>query len=222
MKIPTLSHSLLAAYETCPRQCYEIRIAKNFVEPESQHIIWGNYVHKCLEERVGKSVPLPENTAHLEPLATYLCSLSGARYCELKLAIDDKGSSVEFFDKRAWFRGVADLLIVDGSRGSVYDYKTGKPVKDDNQLAAMALLTFAKYPQIEELVAAFLYLKYDDAVDTYFTRDQIPQLLESIRSRGSNILHSVETGTWYPKPSGLCKNHCAVVTCEYNGRRKNG
>lgn len=218
MKIPTLSYSLLNSYDVCPRQCYEVRIAKNFTEPESQHIIWGNHVHKSLELRVGKGDPLPQNVAHLEPLADFLCNLSGTKHCELKLAIDKAGNSVDFFASNAWFRGVADLLIVDGKLGSVYDYKTGKPVKDNKQLAAMALLTFANFPEIEEIVAAFLFLAYDDAAEARYRRSDFSNLLEQIRNTEKPFVDSFLNEKWYPKPSGLCKRHCPVTTCEYNGR----
>lgn len=222
MKKPlAYSYSLFNAFETCPRQCNEVRILKNFVEPETEYLRWGNYVHKCLEDRIGKRVALPENAVHLEPLCQYLESMPGDRFVELAMGITQDFEPVDFFDKSVWFRGKADLLHVNpcGTMGTVYDYKTGKPNKDSVQLADMALLTFLHYPKIETLDAAFVFLKFDDVATKRYTRDNLSVLIESLFERSSALKKALDTNTFYPRPGGLCKRHCVVTTCEYNGRK---
>jgi hypothetical protein len=215
------SYSLLNAFETCPRQCKEVRIDKNFKEPETEYLKWGNHVHKCLEERIGKRVALPENVQYLEPLCQYLESIPGERYVELPMGIDSSFNPVDFFDPKVWFRGKGDLLHIDpcGTSGTIYDYKTGKPVKDSVQLMDMALLTFIHYPKIQKLTASFIFVKFGDIASEQYTRDDIPRLKASLLERSAAIEKAISTNTFYPKPSGLCKRHCVVTTCEYNGRR---
>jgi hypothetical protein len=222
MKKPlAYSYSLFNAFETCPRQCNEVRVLKNFVEPETEYSRWGNYVHKCMEDRVGKRAALPENVRHLESLAAYLESLPGTNYVELALGIDEDFAPVDFFAKNVWFRGKVDLLHKEPCQtiGTAYDYKTGKPVKDSVQLMDMALLSFIHYPELETIKAVFVFLKFDDVATEVFKRSDMPHMMDSLMQRTKAFKKAFDSNTWYPRPSGLCKRHCVVTTCEYNGRR---
>ena len=43
----TWSYSSLKQYQNCPKQYYEVTVAKNFFQPPSKEMIYGNEVHKA-------------------------------------------------------------------------------------------------------------------------------------------------------------------------------
>jgi hypothetical protein len=67
-----------------------------------------------------------------------LKSMKGEKLCELKMGLTENLEACGFFDKDVWFRGVADLIVLDREAGvaKVIDYKTGKSAKyaDKGQL----------------------------------------------------------------------------------------
>ena len=86
----------------------------------------------------------------------------GIKMCEQKLGLTADLEPCGFFDKRVWFRGIADLVIIDVLTGVawVIDYKTGKSLKyaDKGQLELMALIVFKHYPQITRVKAGLLFV----------------------------------------------------------------
>ena len=60
------SYSMLTAFETCPHQFYRVRVLKDVVEEQGEAALWGDRVHKALENRVRDQEPLPEWAAQWE------------------------------------------------------------------------------------------------------------------------------------------------------------
>ena len=77
--------------------------------------------------------------------------MKGEKLCELKMGLTENLKACGFFDKDVWFRGVADLIVLDKETcvAKVIDYKTGKSAKyaDKGQLELMALAVFKHYPR---------------------------------------------------------------------------
>ena len=90
---------------------------------------------------------------------TSLRDRKGDKLCEIKLGITENLEACDFYAKDVWFRGIADLVILDDDLAWVVDYKTGKSAKyaDKGQLELMALGVFAKYPQIKTVRAGLLF-----------------------------------------------------------------
>ena len=66
-----------------------------------------------------------------------------------------------FFDKEVWWRGIADLVIIQGDIAYSVDYKTSKSAKyaDTKQLdivAAALLFTFHSSRRLNQLCALWL------------------------------------------------------------------
>ena len=51
------SYSRLKNFEVCPKRHYEIDIAKNIKEEESEALLWGNTVHRSCADRLSKGTP---------------------------------------------------------------------------------------------------------------------------------------------------------------------
>ena len=125
-----------------------------------------------------------------------------------------------FKDEKVWFRGIADLLVIDGKRALYVDYKTGANAKyaDPDQLELMALAVFAHFPEVEKVegglffVIARAYVK-----EKYFVRDRGDMWLRWVTAY-NQLQNSFKSGVWNPRTSGLCKKHCPVLTCPHNGR----
>lgn len=216
MTIPAWTYSQLDKFETCPRQFYHVRVARDVSEPPTEATIWGERVHTALEERVRDGTPMPEGMTQWEPIAAKLSALPGEKHCEIQMCVDKAFQPAPW--KEGWSRGIADLLIVNGSQAAVFDHKTGKR-KPSEQLSLYAAYTFAHYPQVNEVQTAFVWLKDKKLDKQIWTRDQIPEIWAGFLPRVAKLESAYERNSWPPRPSGLCKAWCPVMTCDFNGRR---
>ena len=222
------SFSSWSAYQTCPRQFYELRIVKSIVEPPSHQIIWGNEVHKSLEDLAKLGTPVPKTMQHMEPVVQRLLSAPGENHAEMELACDENLKPTGFWDKETWVRGKGDLVKLNGTKGAVFDYKTGKKKPNSLQLDLMAVLAFAKFPTLETLSTCFVWFQ-DPSRPTIarYHRDRAPALLEQFIPGVEDMLWSYAEDVWPAKPSGLCRPNprtgfagCPVTSCPHNGRKK--
>ena len=217
------SYSKLKDFETCPRQYHEVKVLKNFKEIESEHQSWGKNVHDALANRLSKKVTLPVTMSRYEEECAELESAAagGVLRTELKLAFDKDFRACGYFDQGTWFRGIADVLILRPPIAMAFDWKTGKPLEDMPQLALMAQCVFANHPDVDIVGTEFIWL--GDPVSytrENFHRKDMMRVWNNLWPRLQLLLQAHETGVFPPKESGLCKKHCIVETCRYNGRFK--
>lgn len=216
MKLPAWTYSQLDAFETCPKQFYEVRVAKNFKDNRTEASIWGDNVHKALESRLKEGTPLPEGMTQWEPIAAKMAALPGQKYTERRMALDVNFQPTEW--DKAWTRGIVDVDITHGSIGGVYDWKTGKR-KLTNQLKLYAAYKMAYDPNIEQVVTGFIWLKDKKVDKEVVTRADLPQIWNSLLPTVRRIEKAYESDKWMAKPNGLCKAYCPVTSCQFNGRR---
>lgn len=207
--------SSLDKFVTCPKQYYHLRVARDFVDPPSPQKDWGDLVHRCLEMYVKEGKPLPKGMTQWKSFVDKLLRLPGDVYTEEPFAIDRNFQPCEWDD--AWSRGIADLFILHNDRAVVLDYKTGKR-KDSDQLCLYALYVFAHHPQVEFVHTCFAWLK-DQKVDKQtFHRSEISDLWAKFLPIVSRLEIAHDKNQWPPRPSGLCRRWCPVLSCEHNGR----
>lgn len=213
------SFSALSAFETCAFQFYNYKVGKLFADtmgPEAAH---GNYVHECLDKRISQGRPLPADIAHYEPYAARFVNSTGQVFAERKLALNKALEPVAFFARDVWVRGIIDVSILKGERGAAWDWKTGKRKLDDDQLRLFAGMLFAVHPELQEVSTGYIWLPTKQLDKGHFTRDQVPEIWGGFLPRVQRLERAHADNNWPKKPSGLCKKHCAVLSCEYNGRR---
>lgn len=212
MTIPAWTYSQLDKFETCPRQFFHVRVAKDVVEPPTEATIWGEKVHTAFENRIKDGTPLPEGMTQWEPFATKLTRLRGDKYCEQQMAVDKNFQPAPWGS--AWTRGIADLLVVDNTHAVVMDYKTGKR-KLTEQLMLYAGYTFAHYPQVQTVTTGFVWLKDRKIDKETFTREHVPKIWNTFLPRVRKLELAYEKNAWPCRPSGLCRGWCPVKTCEF-------
>ena len=122
----TWSYSSMSTFQQCPRKYYRLRVVKDIKEPEAEHLIYGNEVHKAAEEYVRDGTPIPAKFDFIKPQIDILLQIDGERLCEYKMGLTKELAACDFFAESVWWRGIADLLIINADTAYLIDYKTGK------------------------------------------------------------------------------------------------
>ena len=211
-----ISYSGLKKYEQCPHQFYRTKVKKDIVEDFSgEAAVWGNEVHKALEEYLRDNRPLDGRFAPYEHYAKGLAGIEGEKHVEIKLAIDADANPVPFFDKKAAYRGIIDYLVIrpGGREAFLVDHKTGK-VRPTKQLHFNALMVFAKFPKLRVLKTAFFWLPANTYTKFAFHRNDLDDIWSEFDESLSAMEESFETDHWPKKKTGLCP-WCPVYDCEH-------
>ena len=222
MSITPWSFSKAKAFEQCPKQFYHEKILKQYPVEETDAMRYGTEFHKACEDYIKSEAPLPKKFDFIQQTLDALNEKRGIKMCEQKLGLTADLEPCGFFDKRVWFRGIADLVIIDVLTGVawVIDYKTGKSLKyaDKGQLELMALIVFKHYPQITRVKAGLLFVIAKGLVKEEYEIDSESNLWEKWLGIYGRMQKAFESDVWNPRPSGLCKRHCPVLECAHNGR----
>jgi CRISPR/Cas system-associated exonuclease Cas4 (RecB family) len=219
VSIAPWSFSRLKSFEQCPKQFYHMKIAKDYSEPETDAMRYGTEAHLAAEEFIRDGKPVPVKFAYMKDVLEALNRRRGNKITEIKMGLTQELEPCGFMSKDVWWRGIADLVITDGSTAWIVDYKTSKSAKyaDKGQLELMALSTFKYFPNIKTINAALIFTKAKKFVKHKYTDDMIDSLWDKWLSKFRRMEVAYETDTWNAHPSGLCKRHCAVIECVYNG-----
>jgi len=213
------SFSRIKAFETCPKQFYHVNVLKQFPFQETEAMRYGTEFHKAAEDFIRDGTPVPERFAFARPVLESLAAKPGDKLCEQKLGLTAELEPCEFFAKDVWFRGIVDLLIIDGEDAWIVDYKTGKSARyaEKGQLELMALSVFRHFPQVKNIRAALMFVIANDFVKAKYEKSGQKDLWKKWLSNYDSMDKAFDTGVWNPKPSGLCKRHCPVTECPHNG-----
>lgn len=221
MSIAPWSFSKAKAFDTCPKQFYHVNILKEYPFEETDAMKYGTEFHKACEDYIDKDKALPKKFGFIEPTLNALNNKRGVKICEKKLGLTADLEPCGFFDKKVWFRGIADLIIVDVLAGVawVIDYKTGRSSKyaDKGQLELMALSVFKHYPEVTKIKAGLLFVVAGNLIKETYEIDSESILWEKWLAKYANMKIAFDTEVWNPRPSGLCKRHCPVMECPHNG-----
>jgi RecB family exonuclease len=129
----------------------------------------------------------------------------------------DEYAPTTFFGKDVWWRGIADLLIVNGEKAYLIDYKTGKNAvyADTKQLDLLAAATFTHFPDVEVIKSALLYVVSNDFIRKKHTAELRKSYLTVFDDELERLEVALEEGVWNAVESGLCA-YCPVTSCEHN------
>jgi hypothetical protein len=219
------SYSALNNFENCPRQFHETRVLKRVSTPRSEQLVWGDRVHKMLEH-LFRTNPgrdnMPESVKGWGKVVGPL--LEAARLADKVLVEEDFALTRELtrtgtFAADVWVRSKADLVLLYGRKAVVVDWKTGKRKDDSVQLRLSAAILMAAYPEVDTVETMFVWLADDCSIDRQtLTRVDVPAIWAELTPRVSAFEASFVADNFPPRQSGLCRAHCPVMTCEFNGR----
>ncbi len=152
-----------------------------------------------------------------------LNGMKGEKLCEYRMGLTANLEPCEFFSPDVWWRGVADLTILDRETGTakVIDYKTGKSARyaDKGQLELMALATFKHFPEVQRVKGGLLFVVCNAFIKDTYTIDQESDLWKKWLLEYAKLQKAYEVDVWNARPTGLCRAHCIVTECPHNGRR---
>lgn len=217
------SFSSIKLFEQCPRKYQHIKILKDYEEPETEAMLYGTRFHEAAEFYIKDGTPLPPYFNFVKSTLDNLKQIKGEKLCEYEMGITEALEPCGFNDPNVWFRGIADLLILDheSGEGRVVDYKTGKSAKyaDAGQLELMALCVFKHFPTIKKVKSGLLFVVCNAFIKDKHNAEQQDVLWEKWVQRHNRLKIAMQTDVWNPKPSGLCRAHCIVTSCPHNGRK---
>jgi len=220
--IPAWSYSSIKTFDQCPKKYYHLRVLKDFKDEDSTATIYGTELHTAAEEFIRDGTPIPPKFSFIAPTLEALNRIEGTKHCEIKLGIakrDGKFAPCDFFAKDVWWRGIADLLIINEEKQTAYlvDYKTSKNAKyaDTKQLDLLAGAVFTHYPKIMEIKSALLFVVSNEIVKKKHEFMMQTSYLNSMEPELTRLEAAIKTNVWNPVSSPLCK-FCPVSSCAHN------
>jgi hypothetical protein len=222
-EMPAWSYSALTAFEDCPKRYYETKVTKRHKEVYSPQLSDGLNFHHAAEKTLKDRVPMPEPLKRYAPIiATVQCAADkpGATLdVERKMALDARLVPVPYFDRSVWVRAVTDFAVTSPSGKSVLagDWKTGKERPASAQLMLTAGVLFATEPLVDKVTTSFIWLQTGNVSKETFHRADVPMIWNSFNPRVHRMRQAFEADSFPPRPSGLCRNHCPVISCPMNG-----
>lgn len=202
----------LQTFEQCGLK-YKLKYVDKIPEKRSDAASRGVDRHKIIEDQfLTVAPPLPDDLSHYGPflqgLKKYDCKP------ELKLAMTRGWEPCDWSSQDVWWRGVVDLLVLNGSQiGYLYDWKTGKVYPDhDDQKEIYSIAVSSHYPELREVRATHVYVDLGKNKEKHFHVDQ----LRTLRDRWVRRVNYPETAVEFiPNPTFKCRY------CSYS-REKGG
>lgn len=183
---------------------------------------YGNLVHKAAEEYIKDGSELPKKYDFMQRTLDTFNNIKGDKHCEIRLGVakyDDVYEPTKFFAKNVWYRGIADLLIINEDKAYLIDYKTGKSANyaDTKQLDLLAGAVFINFPEVKKIKSALSFVVCKKFVSKEHTADMYKAYINVFDELLERIEVAAKEDVWNAVESGLCK-FCPVTSCEHNRR----
>jgi hypothetical protein len=221
--MPAWSYSSIKTFDQCAKKYFHLKVVKDVKDEPGEAADYGTAVHEAAELFIKHGTPIPEKFAFMRPIVEPLAKKKGTKATEIKLGVTSDMKPCGFFDKGVWYRGIADLLIVNGDKAWLIDYKTGKNAKyaDMKQLDLLAGAIFIHFPEVQTINSALLYVVSQDMPRKIHHRQHLPTYMGVFDTQLDQLEAAMEHGVWNANPSGLC-GWCPVETCEHWRPRRRG
>lgn len=185
---------------------------------------YGDMIHKRIESFINAHIrfypDVPESIQLYVQQVLDELPKDGHIVAEVKGAITKELEPCDWFDKNVWLRCILDVLHTKGQEAWIIDWKTGKVRPNSKQLKLFALFVMTTRPNINVCHTSFEWLAHSCSTKEVYTRDDLDDLWSEFVPDLKLYVQAFKTDTWPKKPSGLCKQYCNVMDCEYNGRRE--
>ena len=211
------SYSSIKTFDQCPKKYFHLKIIKDVKDTPGEAAQYGTDFHEAAELRIKDGTPIPPKFRQYADIVETLDAFPGDKHTELKLGVEktDTGyAPTTFFSKTVWWRGIVDLLIINGKTARMIDYKTGKNAKyaDMKQLDLMAGAIFVHYPEVKTIKSALAYVVSNEFPKKTHYRENLNEYLSVFNEQLDNLEAAIENGIWNATPTPLC-GWCPVVSC---------
>lgn len=222
--IPAWSYSSIKTFDQCPKKYYHLRVIKDVKDEDSTATVYGKELHSAAENYIKDAAPIPPKFSFIAPTLEALKRIDGEKYCEIKLGVakrDGKFAPCDFFAKDVWWRGIADLLIINEKKQQAWlvDYKTSKNAKyaDTKQLDLLAGAVFTHFPKVVNIKSALLFVVSNEMVKKEHEFIMRTSYLNSMEPELTRLEAAIKTNVWNPVSGPLCR-YCPVTECAHNTR----
>ncbi len=216
--MPTRSYTNIKMFGQCPHKYKAMIIDKSIPFSTTREQQSGIDVHAALEAAVAKGEALPQEFSQYQQIVDKIRSMPGEILCEHKLAIKTDLAPSGYFEKDAWYRGILDVLVVEGASARIIDYKEGNDAyQDDDQLRENAILVFSNFPNVDTIKASFIYLQVGRITLLEIKRAELETLVLKVSKKEVPMLRAEKLNSFPTQKSHLC-NYCQVNTCQYFNR----
>lgn len=214
------SYSSIKTFEQCPKKYYHLKILKDIKDSGNTATIYGQQVHQAAEDYVKDGTPIPEKFAYIRGVVERIAKQDGKKYTEHKMGLkktEDGYETCEFLGKDVWWRGIADVVIINGSTAYSIDYKTSKNARyaDTKQLDLVAGGLFVEFPQLDTIRSALVFVVSGDVVKKDHYREHMDKYLNTFESALDRLNNAEQSAVWNAVTGPLCR-FCPVVSCEHN------
>lgn len=228
------SHSAISDFDTCPYQYAHKRIYKTIPYEETEATIWGTRVHKVAEDLLnGVEVNDPEAEVLVRPYVNIFLGKKAAGatvLTEYQMGLTEDWKACGF--KEGCGRIISDVLIVDGDKCFVADYKTGKR-RDKNgnpktisndQLYINCLAAAIHFPELKHFNGKYIYVSEPDpafrtpGIEPLERKDLLPHL-QNLTGKLKRMKEAIAYENYPYKVQGLCRAYCGAFDCPHNGRK---
>ena len=217
-QVPSVSFSTLSTFEQCPYAVYLNKVVKiqGISGPAADR---GSKLHELLEQYVlGNTSEInwkafKAGDYHAPIIDSFRAAHSAKpKSCvpELLLAFKKDLSKCKWDAKDVWLRGAIDVALFDGrTKATLYDYKSGSnssAAKHRAQLMLYALLMFIRYPKLETIRVAAMYLDLKlDVFYTNYTRSDVDLYWPRYLARLQAVTNC---DNFQPNPNGFTCKWC--------------
>ena len=219
------SYSSIKTFDQCPKKYFHLKVAKDYKDVQGPEAAYGDEAHKAAEHYIKHGTPIPNKYKVMRPVVETLAKFPGEKHAELRLGVAKTPVGFEpttFFGKNVWWRGIVDLLIINGDTAHMIDYKTGKNAKyaDMKQLDLMAGAVFVHYPEVMKIKSGLAYVVSNEFPKKTHKREGLYEYLGVFDPQLDRLEAAMDNGIWNAKTSPLC-GWCPVHGCEHwKPRRK--
>jgi hypothetical protein len=222
--MPAWSYSSIKTFDQCPKKYYHLKVAKDVKDTAGPEADYGTQAHEAAEHYIKHGTPIPGKFKIMRPVVETLAKFPGDKHTELKLGVRKTDTGYEpttFFAKDVWWRGIVDLLIVNGSTAHMVDYKTGKNAKyaDMKQLDLMAGAIFVHFPEVMKIKSGLAFVVSNEFPKKTHTREHVDTYFSVFDKQLEQLEDATDSGMWNTKTSGLC-SFCPVTSCEHYRPRR--
>jgi len=216
------SYSKVNSFKQCPKKYYHLHVKKDVKDTGSAATAYGSKVHSAAEKYIRDGKPLPKEYRFIKGTLDALNNIEGEKHCEIRLGVTKDGNEFApstFWSSDVWYRGIADLLILNGDKAYLVDYKTSKTSNyaDTKQLDLLAGAVFVNYPEVKKIKSALSFVVCNNFITKEHTVDMYKSYISVFDDELERIEVATEKGVWNAVDGPLCR-FCPVTSCEHNRR----